>query len=212
MSRAGIALAGAFTLTAIALVVTLAGSPVTVAASNGIVGESALISARGGARACQGGETIPAGTSAIRLTLAAERGSEVSVLARSGSRVLTHGVNSGGWTGGSVTIPVAPVPRATPNATLCFAIGALVEPMKVFGASTAPAIALVAAGGQRLPGRIGVEYLAAGHSSWLSLAPSITRRMGYGHAWSGTWIAYLLALAMGLGAFVVWWLTRRELA
>ncbi len=61
-----------------------------------------------------------------------------------------------------------------------------------------------------LPGRIAVEYVRAGSSSWWSLVPSVARRMGLGRAWAGTWVAAMVALLMVTGIVLASWLTLRE--
>src|SRR6202043_813748 len=55
--------------------------------------------------------------------------------------------------------------------------------------------ALVQTTGGRAP-MFRVEYLRPGHSSWWSLASSVARRMGLGHAAAGTWIVFLLIALM----------------
>jgi hypothetical protein len=74
----------------------------------------------GDANVCQANEALPAGVSAIRLTLGAEYGSNVHVKAYSGSQVLTEGARGPEWTSGSVTVPVRPLSRAASHVTLCF--------------------------------------------------------------------------------------------
>lgn len=71
-----IALAGGLTLVAIAAGLTLTRSPTTVIATNGVGEETEVANTTSSAKACQAGETLPAGTTAIRLALLAEiRGS-----------------------------------------------------------------------------------------------------------------------------------------
>jgi hypothetical protein len=183
----------------------------SVARTNGIPDAGEIATTKRNTSACQDGETVPAGTTAVRVTLAAEIGPRVMLTASSGGRTITHGVRSAGWTGATVTIPVERVHANASGAELCFALARPLEVIELFGRHTVGAESLVGPHGQRLPGRLGVEYLRAGGGSWLSLIPKIAERMGFGHAWGGTWIAFELAVAMACTAAVVVRLAVREL-
>jgi hypothetical protein len=196
--RVALALAGG--LVALALGLTLAGAPTSVAGTNGIREGAEVARTDRATSACQVGEVLPAGTSAVRLTLAAEIGPPVTVTASADGRVITHGARGGGWTGASVTVPVKPVPRPVSEAELCFALGRPLEDIAIFGEKSPGANALTGQRGERLPGRIAVEYLRPGRASWLSQLPAIARRMGFGHAWAGAWIAFALLVAMAAAA------------
>jgi hypothetical protein len=206
-----IALALAATLTALAIALTLQGAPMSVAGTNGIPDAGQVTTTARDTRACQGGETVPAGTSAVRLTLAAEIGPRVTLTASSAGRMITRGVRAQGWTGASVTVPVRQVPHTTSAAKVCFALARPLEEIELFGRHTLGADALVGPRGEKLPGRLGVEYLRAGRTSWLSLLSSIAKRMGLGHAWGGTWIVFALAITMAAAAALMAWLALREL-
>jgi hypothetical protein len=207
--RVALALGG--TLLALALALTLAGSPASLAGTNGIR-EGAEVARTGRATsACQVGEVLPAGTSAVRLTLAAEIGPTVAVAASSGGRTITRGARGGGWTGASVTVPVQPVSRTVSGATLCFALGRPLEDVAIFGEKSPGANALSGPRGERLPGRIAVEYLRPGRASWLSQLSAIARRMGFGHAWGGAWIAFALLIAMASAVGLLAWVALGEL-
>jgi hypothetical protein len=118
----------------------------------------------------------------------------VTVKVLSGSLVLTRGTRDAGWTfNETVTVPVKRVPRTIPNAFICIAFGGAIEPIQINGA-VVPTTA--ANGSARRTVRFRVEYLRAGHRSWWSLASAVARRMGLGHAASGTWIVFLLIALM----------------
>ena len=68
--------------------------------------------------------------------------------------------------------------------------------MRLMGALTAPRLAAHTRRGEALAGRLRLEYLGRGSSSWLSLAPSVIRHMALGRAWSGTWVAFAVAALM----------------
>jgi hypothetical protein len=195
-----LALFGGLGALAVALVVTLVGSPSSVATSNKVPGkETPIASTTRGSSYCQANETLPAGTSAIRIWLDAAAGPRVDVSVTSAGRVVARGSRGSIWIGGSVTVPVKPLPRTVHDVTLCASFHLRDETIVVQGMATAPAVA--AHDGRRaLGGRMGVEYLRAGTRSWLSLAGEVARRMGLGRAPGGTWVA-LLALAL-LGAAV----------
>lgn len=209
MRSTRIALVCGLMLVTPAVGLTLTGSPTTVIATDGIPREADVAATQSGAHACQAGETLPAGASAIRLTLAADIGPAITVTVMAGHAVATHGARGSGWTGTSVTVPVKPVARTTPGAKVCFAFAHPLEAVTIFGKKTPAAIALTS-GTQTLPGRIGIEYLRQSSASWLSLLPAIARRMGYGHAWGGTWIVFVLLAAMAGNVVLLCRLALRE--
>ncbi len=78
-------------LFAIALVIVLSGSPMVVTHANATPANEPILEAGSGSSACQAGEALPAGITAIRLTLVAAAGPRVSLSVLSGARVLTSG-------------------------------------------------------------------------------------------------------------------------
>ncbi|HTU77357.1 MAG TPA: hypothetical protein VMF09_01200 [Solirubrobacteraceae bacterium] len=201
MSRVRIALAAGLALLAIALGLTLARSPAVVARkSDTPVTEDRLAVTATSARYCQSEEQLPAGASAIRLSLAADTGPRVDVSVSSGGRTLTSGTQGAGWTGRVVTVPVRPLARTVGAVTVCASVRPRFEQVLVFGVPAAPALA-ARDGRQTLPGRMTIEYLRRGSRSWASLAPSIARRLGLGRTAAGTWNALLaveLLVAIGV--------------
>jgi hypothetical protein len=95
------------------------------------------------------------------------------------------------------------------------------EPMDVLGLPTTKsqlaAFATEWAPGQpkgapkALPGRLGIEYLAPSHGSWWSRLLSVARHFGLGRAYSGTWIALLVAALMAAVVVLAVRLSLREL-
>ncbi len=207
----GVALATGLTLLAVAIGVTLQGSPTTVLATNRIPDAGEVAATRKSTSACQSGELLPAGASALRLTLAGEIGPAVAVTVKSAGHTIARGSRGDGWTGASVTIPISRVSHTTPDAVLCFALGRPLGDIEIFGEHTSGAHALVGPRGEALPGRMGVEYLGAGRASWLSRLSAIARRMGFGHAWGGVWIVFALLVAMAGAVGLLAWLARKEL-
>lgn len=183
--------------------------------------ELQLAHTSGDLAACQANEVLPAGVSDIRLFTWAYVGYQVHVRAYRGQRILTEGSRGANWTSGSVTVPVKPLAQSSSGVTICFAIGPNQEPAIVLGAPAPPREAAVllsgdrpnpsAAGDQVLPGRVALEYLGAGRGTWWSRVASVATHVGFGRAFSGTWIALLIAvLTAGAGALAVA-LTLREL-
>ncbi len=208
--RIKIVLAAGLALIAVAAVAALLHSPETVAATNGVAPRTALMSAREDAQACQANETIPAGTTAIRLQIVATTGPRVSVQVRQGRRVVTSGTLEPPWYGAVVTVPVAKVEHAIRHATVCFQLRDLSGVVQAYGSPTPPAQA-ARAGGKPLPGRVVISYLRPGPQSWLSLAGGVAEHMELGRAANGSAIvvviAALAAAAIALGV----WTANREL-
>jgi hypothetical protein len=190
--------------------VTLSGSPPRVVRSSA-KGEDEVGVTFSDASACQTNEVLPAGVQAIRLGLVAPFGPNVLVRAYSGSRILMEGRRAADWTGSSVTLLVKPLSHAVSGVKLCFELRSNSERVRALGVFTPPREAAVTSGGEPLQGRLSVEYLAAGRRSWWSLALSIARHMGIGHALSGTWVALLVAALMAAVAALTIRFALREL-
>ena len=203
-----VALAVGLLLVAIALGVVLSRSPLTVAGTNSIPAGLATTGALGGKSRCQPDETLPRGTSAIRVSVVAIAGPRVTLQARSRALVITHGERGAGWgVAETTTVPVNHVLRTTPNTEICIAFGPALEPITIHGAVRTTTVG----GGTRAGVRFRVEYLRPGHTSWWSMASSVARRMGLGHSPTGTWIAWLIIALMITVAALASRLILREL-
>lgn len=211
MTRASAVLAGGLGLVAIVTVVTLSGSPLVVADTNGTPAEEAFVEAGTGASICQSGEVLPAGISAIRLTLQAAVGPRVGVFVLSGTHVLVHGLAESGWTAGNVTAPLKALAHARSDVSVCFVLGPSAEPVLVGGSTTSVGPVAKTSTGRMLSGRFTVEYMRSGSSSWWSMLRTVALHMGFGRAPSGSWIALLVALLMGSALVAGSWLAVREL-
>jgi hypothetical protein len=210
MTRTAAALVAGLSLLALALVLTLSGSPLVVANTNATPANEPILEAASGAGACQAGETLPADISAIRLTLVAAAGPRVNVTALSGGRVLTSGSAASGWTSGAVTVPVKALAHPASNVRLCFTLGRSVETIARGGARASAALAARNRAGKPLPGRFTVEYMRPSHSSWWSLAPTVARHIGLGRAPAGGWVAWLVLATMGAVLLGASWLVVKE--
>ena len=202
MREVRIALAAGLTLLAVAVVVVLARSPTSVAHTNGTPKEEERIAyTTRPTTYCQGGETLPAHTSAIRLWMLAYIGPSVRVTVYAGGHAVTGGRRGSGWTSREVTVPVRPLAHAVADATVCTSFSLRDESITVFGRATGPAIA-AREGGKALPGRMWIEYLRPGASSWASMVPSILSHMGFDRAPSGPGLV-LLALALAVAVLAL---------
>jgi hypothetical protein len=205
LRRVRVALAVGLGLLLVALAVVLSQSPLTVAGTNSVVANPHTLVARGGTMVCAPAGTLPAGTSAIRLSIVGNAGPHVKLTARSGIQTIASGERSAGWgIAESLTVPVNRVSEAAPNTEICLSFGPAVEPVAINGS-----LARTAGGGQVPSFR--VEYLRPASSSWWSLASGVAQRMGWGHAPSGTWIVFLLIALMIAVAALAAWLVMREL-
>lgn len=210
-TRLKIVIATGLVLGAAAIVLTLSQSPVAVARLSTPEAEY-LTTATERTSVCQSGEVIPAGISAIRLRTYAFLGPRVTLVARTHGRAIVHGERGSGWTSGVVTVPVNRLSTARSGVELCFTLflnGN--ESSELTGEATTPARAARDRQGA-LPGRVRVEYLRPSLSSWWSLAPQVARRMGLGHAPSGTWGVLLVVALVGAMIAVCARVILRELA
>jgi hypothetical protein len=205
--RTSIVLAAGLVLIAAIVGVTLARSPATLAGTNSMQAENSIGVTVVATNVCQAGETLPAGTSAVRLSLVAIIGSRVSVRALANGKLLTEGSRGAGWTGSEVTVPVRPLARGFSHVTICFGLSELNGEVEVRGQHTYPVA--VSVEGQRLHGRFRVEYVRAGHSSWGSRISSIATHIGLGRAASGEWMAFfILTLVLSVVALTSWGIVR----
>jgi hypothetical protein len=194
--RTWVALALSLVVLVLAIGVTLSRSPPTVARSNLVNTPTQFQTVvERPFEACQGGETLPAHVTAIRLSLDTVLGPAIKVKVRRGKRVLTTGERGTGWTAADVTVPVKPLARGARGVSVCFAFVAKYESVNLTGERAA-------SGGA---GRIKIEYLRPGEEAWWSRVSAIADHMAFGHAWSGAWLAPALALAMAAIVAAVAW-------
>jgi hypothetical protein len=201
MCRVKLAFGIGLVVGAAVLAVTLSRSPISVARTNSSA-HVFLGSTRESARICQSSELLPGDTSAIRMQMFASAGPRVTVEVLAHGHIIAHGERGSGWTGGSVTVPVNRLTTVSTGVTLCFTLfpnGA--EGVSLTGEPTNEALAAQERVGP-LPGRIRVEYLRPDRSSWWSLILPVARRMGLGHAGSGSW-SVLLVVGLMIGVLLL---------
>jgi hypothetical protein len=185
MRRVPVALAAGLVLIVAALVVVLSRAPLTLAGTNGVVANPKVAKTGGQVTICRNEGTLPANTSAIRVSLSANVGPKVTVRVQSGKTVVAEGSRPPGWgLAETVTTPVKPIPHAIRNVRICTRVGAAAETIEIKGTIIKGVVALR------------VEYLRAGPSSWWSLASSVADHIGLGRSPTGTWIAWLAVALM----------------
>lgn len=223
MSHVKVTLVAGIALILIVGALVLRGSPPRVLRTVGAGAKSSLGVTQGELTLCQGNEVLPAGVTAIRVSIVAFLGSNMQVAVSRNGRLLTEGSHNPDWSGSSVTVPVKPLSHSTSGAVVCVAFAPNSELLQVFGNPTGPRNAAVffkgnvltrqgprAQGSALLRGRLSYTYLGAGHESWWSQALSIATRMGFGHFIGGKSIALLAALLVAAMAFLTVRLTLRE--
>jgi hypothetical protein len=201
------ALAAGLALLALAIGLVLSGSHPVVASTNSVPVEKTLGYAGAGSSGCQTGGTLPAGTTAVRLSLGANIGPSVALHVFSGSQLVASGTRAAGWgIAESVTVPVRRVPRTVSGVRLCIRLGPETEPVSVLGGVTREP---VSPSKTRVVRRSRIEYLRPSRLSWWALLPWVAERMGLGHAASGTWVVFLeLALMLAVAALASYLVLR----
>ncbi len=185
------------------IALTLTRSPPRVLGANAPPDQPYIASSSGAVGVCQSNEALPAGVSAIRITLSAFLGPSVRVVVSSGSARLSEGARGANWTGNAVTVPVRPLAHAVSDATVCVDVGPGRESVRFAGPETPRAQAAVSSAGVPLKGRVGLEYLGDGQGSWWSRIGSVATHMGIGHALQGAWVAPLVAALIAVLAALV---------
>ncbi len=181
-------------ITGVTLGVVLSESPPRVLATSSPSTQVVAISDVGYLAACQANETLPRGTTAIRMSLAAFIGPAVKITVSSDGQKIAAGGHESGWSGQRVTVPVRTASHTIPAVTVCFTTVPLHDELIAYGIRTGKTDAAHTSSGAAIPGRVSIEYLGAGRTSWLSLITVVARHMGLGRGWSGTWVALLVAM------------------
>lgn len=164
-------------------------------------------------RVCQDGERVPAGTAAIGLS-AQSSGQAPGTLALELLDLATKARVAGGaalaGSEGTTTVPLRPRIARERAVRVCLqlrqpASGAAVE---LYG-SPAGRTTSAMEGSQALGGRLHLDYLGGAATSWWSFAPTVARRIAYGHALSGPSVALLAALLTLTSIALAAWLLLR---
>lgn len=206
--RIKVAIATGLALTAFAVGVSLARSPQVRAGSDGTPLPGEIGATYKPATLCQGAETIPAGTTAIHISILSLLGPRLELTARSHGRVVTTGELGYGWTGSSATIPVRRVVGNHPRSEVCVSMAKRQQLVNFRGENTK--FSPTTEDGRVLSGRLRLDYLREAGKSWWGLLRPTIRRMGLGVG-GGGWIVLLPLMALAAAAALASWLLARDL-
>lgn len=191
---------------ALGLVLALSHHEQRRSGSNGVWPTEGVGSGGQGLQACQEGELLPAGTSALQLLMqsAETPGPVVSVVLRRHGRVIARSSVTPDAEGTSFTAPIARTTRDLDDVQVCLTVGDG-PPVALIGGPPPPHVGRVRVGGELLPAALPITYLRQGEESWWSYASAVVARMGLGRGdWGGRWIAWLTgALLLAAVALVV---------
>jgi hypothetical protein len=194
-------------LTVLAVGVSLARSPLVRAGTDGTPLPTEIGATSVPTTICQGEETVPAGTTAIRVSLLSLLGPRIKLVARSGGQVVTTGQIGYGWTGAVVAIPVRRVVGTHRHTNICVSLAKRQQLVNLRGANTkfSPA---VTEGRQVLPGRMRFDYLRPDNKSWLSLILPTARNIGLNIGGGAGIVVIPLMLLLSVGTLASWLLVR----
>jgi hypothetical protein len=200
-------------LIAAGLAATLATAAEHRTGTNGIPARAYLGVAPAPATLCQTGERVPAGTAALRFSAKSDSHAppRLTLTLEQGGVVQAESADAR-WEGpDALVVALAQPLRAGVLADVCVRLHASGDRRYAFKGTSTYADDAATSGGQPLPGRMHVEYLSADSGSWASFVPTVARRLGRGHAWSGASVALLAALLMVLPiALSAWQLSRDD--
>jgi hypothetical protein len=208
--RIKIVLATGLLLIALAVAVVLSHAPQTLARTNAIPITTTLAGTNRDTLDCQTDETLPRDTSAVRLGLFTLLGPRITVKIFADSRVITEGTRSPGWDATDIAVALKEVAHTVSPVTVCFGLEAVNSEVSYVGSRTPRASAMTSAG-KPLPGRIRIEYLQPGHATWWSLAGSVVRNIGFGHAIAGSLNVVIVTTLATAMLTLLSWLIVREL-
>jgi hypothetical protein len=179
----------------VALMLVLLHAPSLQSGTNGASNTEELKGILAG-DVCQGGETLPAQTSAMRMYLRGNVGPRMTLKAYAGGRVIAAGNARSGWTGDLFTVSLRPLSTtAVHDVRICTTATPPGIILTAFGKHTSAAQAATDSGKQ-MSGRVRIEFLKPGKRTWLSYLLPIVRHMGMSRAFSGSGIVVVLLLLM----------------
>jgi hypothetical protein len=205
--RIRIAVAIGLMLTAVAVGVSLARSPLVQAGSDWTPLPTEIGDTFVPTTICQPEEPVPAGTTAIRVSMLSLLGPRIKLVARAAGQLVTTGEIGYGWTGSVVLIPVRRVVGTHLHTTICVTLARRQQLVNLRGENTkfAPA---VMGGKQILPGRMRFDYLREDNRTWLSLALPTARRIGLTVGGGAGIVVIPLALLLTVASLSSWLLVR----
>ncbi len=179
--------------------------------TNDVVVAGVVDTLRGAHRLCQDDELLPAGTGALELTVTGRGHPAMAVeLLDTATGAPVAAGTTDAWGVASATVPLHPRIARDRDVHVCVGLhapGAGAAAM-LYGAPAAGAQSATD-DGQRLGGRLRIDYVSSGARSWASFAPTVVARIGRTHAWSGTPVALFAALLTLLSISLAAWLLVR---
>jgi hypothetical protein len=184
---------------AIALVLVLSERGPRRSGSNRVPNGEFAVTLERGSSVCQPGETIPADTAAVEMTIGTYRAPgtplQVHITGAQGGLISEGGLGHG-WQQGVVAIPIRRVPANHTAATVCLrntgSDALALAGVAPFGAGT------IKINGRSVFGALRLDYLRPERGSYFSLLPTIADRVGYGkgsYTRDWAWIGVLVAVA-----------------
>jgi hypothetical protein len=200
-------LAGALAGVSLALVLVLSDRDVHLAGTNNVFDRFHVATLAPGDELCERNEIVPADAAAVRFSVAP--GSTASdgllrVRVLEDGRPVSSGQRRGGWAGGWLDVPVAPVPRTLAAAQVCIANRGEAA-LALRGHGIEPERNGFTLRGEVAGSEIRLTYLRAEPESWWSMAGVVAHRLGLGRGeLFGGWIAFAwLACVLAMGAVVL---------
>lgn len=198
---------------AAAVVATLPHAVERRTGTNGLPAKVFLPPAAARDTICQSGDRVPAGTAAVRLRAIGRPHARMPIaLTLSGEDGVQDVGTAARWDGaGAIVVPLRQPLRSDTIADVCVALPGGRSQLIAFKGVPIAADQGATRNGAPVAGRMHLEYLAAGDASRWSLLPSVARRLGRGHAWSGPSVPLLVVLLMLAPiALSAWQLTRDD--
>jgi len=205
--RLGLVAAVAVSLVLVGLAVVLTPSQPRLAGSNGVTPAAFTVVVPAGATVCQEGQTVPAGTGALRFLAGTYDlpGGPVAVRIQTAGRTVTAGARSAAFGNGELVVPVRRVAEGVSPARVCLRNGGRGR-LALAGLPNPGAGPVVA--GRPQDGPATIEFLRAGNRSGWALIPSVAERAGRARGgltsgWAFWGALVLLAAAWGVAIAVV---------
>jgi hypothetical protein len=205
------ALAGAAVVLIAALVVALSDRDVHLAGTNNVFDRFPVADLGPGDELCEQGETVPADSAAVRLSVGEQAGAQrgpLRIKVVEEGRTVSQGSRAGGWEGDSVDVPIGTVRRTLSDAQVCVANrGRSTLTLRGYAIDQSR-LGFTLRGGQS-DQQIRLSYLRAKPESWWSVAGVVGHRFGQGRGelFSGwlvvAWLVGLIAMAAVVARLVL---------
>jgi hypothetical protein len=206
-------LAVGLVLIASGIAATLAQDAERRTGTNGIPATVFLGRMEPGNTLCQTDERIPGATAALRFTAVStsQAAPQLTVTLAHGGVVRAKSSDARREGKDAIVVPFARPLDARALAEVCVRVHASEQRAYGFMGVETYLGEGASKDGQPLPGAMHIEYVSADGGSWWAFAPTLVRRLGRGHAWSGAPVVALAVLLMLTPiALSAWQLSRDE--